>query len=377
MELLHHPAFEEAWQGLVPQEVWDCHVHLIGTGDTNSGIWIHPHMRSPLHPLRYLAMRAYMQASCIRKGDRADDQYVHYLLAQLEAFPVGCKVLLLAFDWFHDATGTARPELSGFHVPNTYAASIAQAHPDRFAWAASIHPLRSDAVESLRQAVQAGACAVKWLPQAMGIDPASPRCDPFYAEMKHYQLPLLCHAGEEKATPSGGDQSLGNPLRLRRPLAHGVKVIIAHGASLGMEDDLDRQEKNRPKMPAFHLFARLMGESAWQELLLGDISATVLLNRDPQVMDLLLTKREWHDRLLNGSDYPLPGIRPIIWTSRFVKRGLLDAAQGKQLDAIRCYNPLLFDFLLKRLLSKAGGGFSASVFHTARHFRPFLGNPSP
>ena len=34
----------------------------------------------------------------------------------------------------------------------------------------------------------------------MGIDPADPRCDPFYAAMKELGLVLLSHAGDEKAS---------------------------------------------------------------------------------------------------------------------------------------------------------------------------------
>ena len=52
--------------------------------------------------------------------------------------------------------------------------------PRDFEWVASIHPYRTDALEALEQAKRDGARAVKWLPSAMGIDPASPRCDRFY-----------------------------------------------------------------------------------------------------------------------------------------------------------------------------------------------------
>ncbi|MBF0212943.1 MAG: amidohydrolase [Magnetococcales bacterium] len=367
-ELLTHSAFRQAWQGVEPDRVWDAHVHLIGLGDTDSGVWVNPRMRAPWNLMRFLAMRAYLKASGIGSGDVVDRQFVRHLLAQLAHFPPGCKALLLAFDWFHDDSGTPRPELSGFHVPNHYAASVARAHGERLVWAASIHPYRPDACEALEQAVRDGARAVKWLPQAMGIDPASSRCDAFYEAMKHHRLPLLCHAGEEQATPSGADQSLGNPLRLRRPLAHGVRVIIAHCASLGLSEDLDRPEKGRKRLPSFQLFARLMDEAAWQDGLMGDLSATVLLNRSPQVLEWLLDREAWHSRLLQGSDYPLPGITPIIWTGRLVRRGLLDAEQASWLNAIRRHNPLLFDWLLKRSLRKEGRGFPAAVFETARHF---------
>ena len=36
-----------------------------------------------------------------------------------------------------------------------------------------------------------GAVTVTWLPPAMGIDPASKRCDAFYDAMARLDLPLL------------------------------------------------------------------------------------------------------------------------------------------------------------------------------------------
>ena len=40
---------------------------------------------------------------------------------------------------------------------------------------------------------------VKWLPNAHGIDPSNPICDPFYEKMKERGMFLLCHCGDEKA----------------------------------------------------------------------------------------------------------------------------------------------------------------------------------
>ena len=41
-----------------------------------------------------------------------------------------------------------------------------------------------------------GAVAVTWLPPAMGIDPASKRCDALYDAVLRLDLPLLSHGGE-------------------------------------------------------------------------------------------------------------------------------------------------------------------------------------
>ena len=70
-------------------------------------------------------------------------------------------------------------------------------------WVCSVHPYREDALEALRSAASQGARAVKWLPPAMGMDPSSPRCDPFYQEMQRLDLPLLTHGGDELAARGG------------------------------------------------------------------------------------------------------------------------------------------------------------------------------
>src|SRR5262249_54329782 len=157
-----------------------------------------------------------------------------------EAFPSGVKLMLLSFDHHHDGDGHLVPEGSDFHIPDRYAAAVAARWPGRFEWIASIHPYRTDAVEALEAARRTGAQAVKWLPNAMGIDPASPRCDRFYEALARTDTPLLSHAGEEAAVDSAAAQELGNPLRLRRALEHGVRVIVAHCATLGKGVDLDK-----------------------------------------------------------------------------------------------------------------------------------------
>ena len=96
----------------------------------------------------------------------------------------------------------------------------------------------------------------------MGIDPSDPKCDPFYGKMKELDLILLSHGGEEKAVEAEEDQKLGNPLLLRRALDHGVKVIVAHCAGLGSNEDLD--SKDRKVVDNFDLFLRLMDEKRYE-----------------------------------------------------------------------------------------------------------------
>jgi len=83
---------------------------------------------------------------------------------------------------------------------------------------------------------------------------------------------------------------------------------------------------------------------------------------------MIYTNEEWHDRLIYGSDYPLPGVMPIFSIDKFITRKALLPEQGKLLSAIRQFNPLLFDFLLKRMIKIEGVGLHSDVFHSKRFF---------
>ncbi len=367
--LADHGLVRAAWEGIDPAEFWDCHVHLVGVGDGDSGIWISPQMRSLLHPLQYLQRAFYRNSACAERDGQVDSDFLARLLALHEALRPGTKLMLLAFDHHYDDSGALDLEHSAYYAPNTYAREVAHRHPDRLEWIASIHPYRTDAVASLEQAARDGARAVKWLPSAMGIDPASPRCDAFYAALVRLGLPLLTHGGEEVALHGAAHQEFGNPLRLRRALEHGVRVIVAHCATIGSDIDLDRGP-NGPRVPSFELFARLMDEARYVGRLYGELSAVTQRNRAGRPLAVLLERSDWHERLINGSDYPLPGVMPLFSLTRLVRLGLLPEAEAALLSAIRRHNPLLFDFVLKRRLRSAGRGFAPVVFHTRRLFRP-------
>ena len=363
-----HALVAAAWSGLDAAAVWDVHCHVFGTGDSGSGLWINPIMERIWQPQQYLQRMFYLNAGCVHDSPgNVDASVVDRLLNQCEAMPAGFHALLFAFDWARDEAGQPVRERSTFFVPDDYVAGLAARYPAHFEWAASIHPHDPAALDRLDAVVARGARAVKWLPTAQGIDPASTRCDRFYRKLADLRLPLITHAGDERAVRGFGED-LGNPLRLRRPLDAGVRIVVAHCASLGAGRDLDTRESSL--VPNFDLFARLMDEPRYTGNLAGDISAVTQGNR-MNVAATLLARRDWHARLLNGSDYPLPGVLPLISLPALVERELLDPAAVALLREIRDHNALLFDFVLKRSLVNNGAGFARSVFET----RPFFASP--
>jgi uncharacterized protein len=357
---------QSAWAGIDPAQCWDAHSHLVGSGDTPSGIYVNPRMESMLNPGLYARRLFFLNAGCVHDAPgKVDPSYVDRMRNLLDGMRPGAKMLLFAFERSHDERGQPNLDESAFYVPDAYARDVARAHPRYFEWAASIHPYRDDAVAALRRAKADGARAVKWLPAAMAIDPASPRCDAFYEALKSLGLPLITHAGLERAVFGHDTQDFGNPLRLRRALDAGVRVVVAHCASMGQDRDLDR---GGAMTDSFALFVRLMGEARYEKTLFADISAMTQVNRAGPALARVLEEEAWQPRLLNGSDYPLPGIMPLFSIDYLVSLGLLGAAAAPVLRAIREHNPLLFDFVLKRHLRSRGKGFAPGVFETRRFF---------
>jgi mannonate dehydratase len=182
--------------------------------------------------------------------------------------------------------------------------------------------------------------------------------------MKELGLVLLSHGGEEKAVEAKEDQRLGNPLLLRRALAHGVRTIVAHCASLGENEDLD--DPGRRRVHNFRLFLRLVEDKKYEGLVFGDISAMTQFNRIGEPLSTVLEREELHARLVNGSDYPLPAVNLLIRTKPLVRAGYLTEEEGASLREIYGFNPLLFDFVLKRCLKLPGTErrLPASVFES-------------
>jgi len=356
-----------AWEGLSAEQCWDAHSHLVGQGDSSSGIWVNPRMESVMSPGHYARRLFFLNAGCAyRSQGGIDEAYVARILNLMDGMKRGAKLVLFAFDRAHGEDGKRDLERTAFYIPDAYVRETARAHPRVFEWACSIHPYRADCVEALELAKKEGARAVKWLPAAMNIDPDSPKCDRFYEAAARLKIPITSHAGLERAV-LGGDQELGNPLRLRRALDAGVRVVVAHCASLGQDRDLDKGPDG-PMVDSFELFKRLFEDKKYEKSLFGDISAMTQVNRAGPALLQVIERTEWHSRLLNGSDYPLPGIMPLFSVDYMVQLKLLPESAAPVLKKIRSHNPLLFDFVLKRNLRSNGKAFSKSVFETRSFF---------
>src|SRR6202008_2348268 len=198
--LANHDLVRQAWDGIDASQCWDSHSHLIGTGDSGSGIFVNPRPESLLDPGQYARRLFFLNAGCVHDATGSVDRaYVDRVRNLIDGMRRGVKLVLYAFERAYAERGEADIPHTIFHIPNEYARDVAKRHPEDFEWAASIHPYRKDCIAELEKAKREGARAGKWLPSAMGIDPASPKCDRFYEFLSRSNLPLIAHGGLERA----------------------------------------------------------------------------------------------------------------------------------------------------------------------------------
>lgn len=353
---------KRAFDGLEGASLLDYHAHVAGTGAGGTGNFVNPKMLSWKRPLQRLKFEIYLSAAGVEDESRADEEFASRLVRLARHAGHKGKYRLLAFDKNYRPDGTVNALKTEFHVPNEYVFALAAEHRDLFEPVISVNPYRPDAILELEKWAARGARCVKWLPNAMGIDPSDERCDSFYRKMRELGLVLLSHGGEEKAVEAEEDQRLGNPLLLRRALDRGVKTIIAHCAGLGESEDIE--DPARRRAPNFRLFLRLMDDRRYDGLVFGDISAMTQTNRIGEPLSTILAREDLHPRLVNGSDYPLPAVNALIRTRPLARAGYIEEEEREPLREIYDFNPLLFDFVLKRRIKLPGTNkrLSASVF---------------
>ena len=96
-----------------------------------------------------------------------------------------------------------------------------------FLYGANLDP-RSPAVEDeMDEAVSEGAVLLKLIPSFQGVDPASPRCDRYWAAAAERHLPVIVHTGPAHML-ARGDNGLNSPARLERAAAIGTTLVCAH-----------------------------------------------------------------------------------------------------------------------------------------------------
>jgi mannonate dehydratase len=348
----------DAFDGVGPDGFVDYHVHMISRE-------VHSDWLSWWHPIQRARTMIYLSAAGVELNDTVVRDYELRLLELIRHAPGKGTYHILAFDKNYGRDGEVNLDKTPLYVPNAYVMDLAQKHPDLFVPVISIHPYRADAIEELERWARKGCHHIKWLPNVMGIDPSSDQVEPFYRKMRDLDMILMTHTGNESALDVDS-QHFGNPLLLRKPLQMGVRVVALHSGSDGLGTDLDSPTKE--EVPNLDLFLRMLENPMYDGLLFGEISAMVFYRHVEGPLLRLLEREDLHHRFVNGSDYPVPGINAATRTSTLVDAGLITDEQRLYLNEIYSYNPLVFDFVVKRTLKhpETGRGLPVSMFRAPK-----------
>jgi predicted TIM-barrel fold metal-dependent hydrolase len=265
----------------------DVHVHLVALPEGNNGCHVSPKMRRRVL-FRYFAWR---QGLDLTNPASANSAYLERLVRELDRSRKVRQAVVLGMDGVYDEGGTLDLERTDFLISNRYVLEVVKRYRNHFLAGVSINPQRRDALDELERCVGQGAALVKVLPNSQRFDLSDRRYIPFYRALAKHRIPLLSHVGYEFSL-MGQDQTAGDPKRLRVALDQGVCVIAAHACSYGLMFPepyfkvLGELAKNHPNFYA-------------------DTSALTLPNR---VRTLFLLRRhpELYERLIFGTDYPLP-----------------------------------------------------------------------
>lgn len=301
----------------------DGHVHCVGDGSSGSGCWID--LSSPMRQVtgRMLVRSAGLPMSLL--GGGLDEAYKERLLGWVRGSSVD-RVVLLGQDETYREDGTKIEGHAMFYVPNAYVLRLAREH-EEFIPAVSIHPARRDARAELDRCLEAGARVLKLLPNVHNVDCEAPRHREFWKAMAAGGMILLAHTGGEATLPVL-DKRLESPEPLRGPLECGVVCIAAHGAG-----------RNTPF--GAHYTPKLLRLMREYPHLYADSSALTTLNRHGTLPELMAS--DLHDRVLHGSDYPVPVVPWGPWLS-----GRYDWETALYLQGLP--NPLERDYQSKRLM---------------------------
>jgi len=301
----------------------DVHIHIVGTGCCNSGIWLAPNFR---RRYTFKALRWLLGISKESLTSTADLDWVKRISAMVADSPIDFGVVL-GFDGFYDwQDGHRHDQHSQLVVPAEWVFKVCRDFKNLLP-GPSINPFRSDALQQLQFCIDQKAVLIKWLPAAQGIDPTHVKMAPFFKMLADSGIPLLVHMGGERTFASIMPE-LNNVDLLAAPLDAGVKVICAHSATriIGSSepDQLPKLKKLLGQYPNLWLDNSGLCNP-------GRFAHVPKLAKDPLITE----------RTLYGSDWPVPSNAFYYWRQ-------LGWRQVRALD--KNPNMVTRDLTVKRLL---------------------------
>lgn len=285
-------------QPVKPFPTVDAHVHVFCWGDDpNDGF------------ISDVTQRAWLTRLLVRmtglkreRGGSLTEKMRNRLLRHIQESSLDYAIVL-AQDAVYREDGSRDDSATHFYVSNDYVLRLAE-ECSKVLPAASINLWRSDALSELDRCREAGVRLVKIHTAIQGVDPSLERFDEFYRHAAELGMVLMFHTGYEH-TCRVVSQKFADPARLGRPLDHGLPVVAAHAGTCAFYDAEDYYP-NFVRM--MRRYPNLYGDTA---VLATSIRWFALrrLSREPASI---------RERIIHGSDYPLPPARlPFLLRTGF------------------------------------------------------------
>ena len=389
----------EAFRGFENKTIRDFHVHFFGNGKPENYTYckglaklerpeanpelLRKHTSFPWF-VKPFVKDIFLAGMGNLDENELDEQYMKRLVALAanhgppeyaqhpSGSPYRSEFYLLAMDDVYEEDGTRNKESSFFFVSNEYIVrmveclneKIAQSGrftQNRFVAVGSINPMNKKWREEIAFLAANGVRLIKWRPPSMRIDPQNVPAE-FYTELAKHNIGILSHTGRSGTLELDKElDEYADPERLlcavlpgRAGCANGKSSLQTTGTSMVMfhMGRLGASEE------AFGILEKSSGLPI-ETRIKGEISA-IEYEGTHRILEKVMNYPD-SSRFLNGSDYPI-GLKALVEGS-FLKEGSLKKLYGEkwltkdEADSLRRiyrYNPLLFDFVMKRTLKKSG-----------------------
>ncbi len=166
----------------------------------------------------------------------------------------------------------------------------------------SINPMRPDALDLIDKYSELGFKGAKFLQNYWGVNTKDERYRAYFEKLKAKDIPLIIHIGSESSVNSFKECESINMLDF--PLEAGVTVIAAHMALSYEPMKIFKALSSNPKNFNDDYF-KLLEMLQTHTNLYADISALLTPVR-AKVLRHLSQQNDVHDKLLFGTDYPVP-----------------------------------------------------------------------
>lgn len=171
----------------------------------------------------------------------------------------------------------------------------------------SVNPNRVDSLDLIDKYASQGFKGAKFLQNYWDVDINEKRHIPYFEKIKEYDLPIIIHTGSEHAIESNRLYEKVDVANLA--IEVGCKVVLAHfGVDTVMEKSPSKILNN------FSFESSKYGDDYFKtieylekhENVYADLSAMIMNFRAKVIEDLAINQKHIHDKLLFGTDFPVP-----------------------------------------------------------------------